>query len=103
MDHEIMAEVRSIQAHCNRDAVIEFMRDIADYLNEHIISEVFEYLEDGSIGFVAFDHGHLVVNYLTTTKLVKVNIYLRRPFSIPELEDRLNFYFIGDVYFKEMN
>lgn len=104
MEHEIIVEARECQALVNKETIQEFIADIADYLHEDTCGEIFEYLEDGSIGFAALDHGHIIVNYFFAIKSVRINIFLRKQFDIPELETRMNFYFIPlrDYLYKEV-
>lgn len=90
----IIVEARVVRVRISRETIQEFIRDIADYLNETIISEVFEYLEDGSVGFAILDHGHITTDYLMAIKSIYIVIYYRVPFEIKELSERINLYFI---------
>ena len=97
----VIAEAQTIRIRVVRDTIQEFIRDIADYLNETVISEVFEYLEDGSVGFAILDHGHITVDYLMTIGSVHIVIYYRAPFEIKELSERINLYFIPKkIYYR---
>lgn len=106
MQAELIIECHNCKARIDKDAVMEFLVDVADCLNqETVIGSVLEYLEDGFIGIAALEKGCITVNYLSGEGTVRVSIYYRRPFSIPELDDRLNFYFIPSeirTIFKEM-
>lgn len=99
----VVAEVQTIRARVSKETIQEFIRDIADYLNETVISEVFEYLEDGSVGFAILEHGHITIDYLMTISLANIVIYYRAPFEIKELSERINLYFIPKkIYYKEV-
>ena len=72
-------------------------------INETVISEVFEYLEDGSVGFSILEHGHITIDYLMTIGSINIVIYYRAPFEIRELSERINLYFIPNkIYYKEV-
>jgi len=96
MQTEIIIECKNCKAAINKDTIQELIYDIQDYLDEEIYGPMVEYLEDGSIGLAAFNHGYIAINYLSGFGLVRINIYYRMPFVIKELEERLNLYFIPD-------
>jgi hypothetical protein len=105
MQSELIVECHGCKARISKDTIMEFLADVSDFLGNGAIETVFEYLEDGSIGILVVDKGVIYANYLSGESTVRVSIYYRRPFSIPELDDRLNFYFIPSeirTIFKEM-
>lgn len=105
LSEQLIVDCIRCRARINKDTIMEFLKDIADCLDDSVITSVFEYLEDGSVGFAILEKGFVIANYVLPGDTVRVEIYYRTTFDIPELDDRLNLYFIPEsvsVKYKEM-
>lgn len=94
MRNEWLIECASCRARIDRDTIRDFLYDVVDYLGNELLEFTFTYLNDGSVGIIVAENSVVLVNYLTNENKIKIYIYHRRLFDLPELDDRMNLYFI---------